>query len=400
MAKVGGDYFSFSAPAVNRTQAPAAAAGGQDGPAEMVVKAGDTLSSIARQNKISLQQLKELNPELFKDGKDAGGKKRAADGHWIYPGDKIKLRPAAAGTAPLTPAGGTAPLTKDSSTTSAAAQTRYGGYGTDSAAGSPSYASPGTDPKTGSAGYKSPGTDSKTGSSDYKSPGTDTRIGSSEYKSPGTDTRTRSAEYKSPGTGDRPAPTPPAAPPAAPSKPRDGAAPPQGGQGQNLEGQRFLLGAVHEQFSMVARYDGGLSKADMEFNVADRPGRAEILEDFDKYANDEGEVKKENLERWIQDVDRKLGRKPADPDASADPRKEKKVVNVIEKYYDKVAGNDGKVGKEDIRKNVADDMEGRDALIRHFDKLAPRGYMTKGDLEKIGKELDAGKTFGQIAAGK
>ncbi len=395
-----------AAPATSRVPAPTAPQVVQDSPSETVVKSGDTLTSIAKRNNVSLAQLRELNPQLFKDGKDSAGRKRAADGHWIYPGDKVRVRPAA--TAPLAPATGTAPLATDSATAGAAVQNRYGGYGAPETA-TPAYKAPGTDPKIGSAEYKSPGTDPKTGSAGYKSPGVDPKTGSAAYTPPkqaggpapqptaatqpvSTPTaQDRYQGYQSPGTDNKPAP-------AAPPKARDGASTAHNGA-DNLEGQRHLLGAVHEQFSMVGRYDGGVSKEDLEFNVADRPGKAEILRDFDKYANGEGDLKKEHLERWMQDVDTKLGRAPVNFEAKADPRKELKLVNVIDKYFDKVADKDGKVSKEDIRKNVADTMEGRDALLRNFDKLAPGGNLTKSDLAKLSKQLEAGKTFSQIAGG-
>lgn len=63
------------------------------------VKQGDTLGAIAKANGVSLAALKELNPDLFKDGKDASGKRRSASGGLIYPGDIIKL-PAKQGSAP------------------------------------------------------------------------------------------------------------------------------------------------------------------------------------------------------------------------------------------------------------------------------------------------------------
>ncbi|MEB3204309.1 MAG: LysM domain-containing protein [Candidatus Sericytochromatia bacterium] len=72
----------------------AAAAGGS-----YTVKTGDTLGAIAKANGVSLAELKQLNPDLFKDGKDAGGKRRAASGGLIYPGDAIKL-PAKQGQKP------------------------------------------------------------------------------------------------------------------------------------------------------------------------------------------------------------------------------------------------------------------------------------------------------------
>jgi len=63
------------------------------------VKAGDTLSKIARENGVSLADLKEANPHLFKDGKDSGGKTRSAGGNLIYPGDQVKIpqKPAETG---------------------------------------------------------------------------------------------------------------------------------------------------------------------------------------------------------------------------------------------------------------------------------------------------------------
>ncbi len=60
-------------------------------PQSITVKPGDTLSKIARQNNVSLEEIKQANPELFKDGKDSAGKTRSAGGNLIYPGDKVVL---------------------------------------------------------------------------------------------------------------------------------------------------------------------------------------------------------------------------------------------------------------------------------------------------------------------
>lgn len=61
-------------------------------PETITVKKGDSLSMIAARNQVSLEQLKAHNPELFLDGPDKSGKKRAVDGRLIYPGDTVKLR--------------------------------------------------------------------------------------------------------------------------------------------------------------------------------------------------------------------------------------------------------------------------------------------------------------------
>ncbi|MEB3237382.1 MAG: LysM peptidoglycan-binding domain-containing protein [Candidatus Sericytochromatia bacterium] len=71
----------------------------QEAGASYTVKQGDTLGAIAKANGVSLADLKQLNPDLFKDGKDASGKRRSASGGLIYPGDSIKL-PAKKGSAP------------------------------------------------------------------------------------------------------------------------------------------------------------------------------------------------------------------------------------------------------------------------------------------------------------
>lgn len=59
---------------------------------QVSVKAGESLSVIAARHQVSLDQIKTLNPELFKAGKDDTGKTRAADGRLIYPGDSVRLR--------------------------------------------------------------------------------------------------------------------------------------------------------------------------------------------------------------------------------------------------------------------------------------------------------------------
>lgn len=62
-------------------------------PEVVVVRSGDTLGHLAARYHVSLAELKELNPELFQAGADERGRKRAANGHWIYPGDQVRLRP-------------------------------------------------------------------------------------------------------------------------------------------------------------------------------------------------------------------------------------------------------------------------------------------------------------------
>ncbi len=55
------------------------------------VAAGDTLGRIARENNVTLDELKKANPELFQNGKDSAGRRRTTGGDLIYPGDQIKI---------------------------------------------------------------------------------------------------------------------------------------------------------------------------------------------------------------------------------------------------------------------------------------------------------------------
>jgi hypothetical protein len=89
-------------------------------PETLKIKSGDTLGSLVAKYQVSYDQLKELNPEIFKEGKDAQGRKRANDGHWIYPGDVIRLRTASAAK-PATP-----PVTTPAPTPTATATTANG----------------------------------------------------------------------------------------------------------------------------------------------------------------------------------------------------------------------------------------------------------------------------------
>lgn len=68
-------------------------------PEVVVVRSGDTLGKIAARHGISLSQLQELNPELFQEGSDVRGRRRAQNGHWIYPGDQVRLRSASGSSA-------------------------------------------------------------------------------------------------------------------------------------------------------------------------------------------------------------------------------------------------------------------------------------------------------------
>ncbi len=65
-------------------------------PETISVASGDTLSKLAAKHQVSLEQIRQLNPELFKAGTDARGRVRAADGGKIYEGDQVRLRAAAA----------------------------------------------------------------------------------------------------------------------------------------------------------------------------------------------------------------------------------------------------------------------------------------------------------------
>jgi Ca2+-binding EF-hand superfamily protein len=71
-------------------------------PETVSIKSGDTLGKLVAKYQITYDKLKELNPEIFQEGQDAKGRKRSGDGHWIYPGDVIRLRTASA-TPPATP---------------------------------------------------------------------------------------------------------------------------------------------------------------------------------------------------------------------------------------------------------------------------------------------------------
>lgn len=68
-------------------QAPAAPPAGKT----HEVAAGNTLNKIARENGVTLDDLKAANPDIFKSGKDANGRQRTAGGDLIYPGDQIKI---------------------------------------------------------------------------------------------------------------------------------------------------------------------------------------------------------------------------------------------------------------------------------------------------------------------
>jgi hypothetical protein len=79
-------------------------------PETVKIKSGDTLGNLVAKYQVTYDKLKELNPEIFKEGKDAKGRKRAEDGHWIYPGDVIRLR-AETATKPASPTTTPTPVT-------------------------------------------------------------------------------------------------------------------------------------------------------------------------------------------------------------------------------------------------------------------------------------------------
>ncbi|MBI2067036.1 MAG: LysM peptidoglycan-binding domain-containing protein [Deltaproteobacteria bacterium] len=56
----------------------------------VIVRKGDTLGEIAGRNDQVLKQVLEENPHLTTQ--TPGGPKRDAEGNWIYPGDKVRVR--------------------------------------------------------------------------------------------------------------------------------------------------------------------------------------------------------------------------------------------------------------------------------------------------------------------
>ncbi len=99
------------APRVERRDgdAPAVQATGTDrldsSPVSVTIGKGDTIGAIAAKYGVSVDQLKQLNPEIFQNGRDGKGQQRAADGHWVYQGDIVRLRAAATPTpSPAQPA--------------------------------------------------------------------------------------------------------------------------------------------------------------------------------------------------------------------------------------------------------------------------------------------------------
>jgi|GEM_PF-1949912 hypothetical protein len=63
-----------------------------------------SISEICARYKVTPDQLKALNPELFISGKDSQGHHRHADGGLIYKGDQVRLRAPAQAAAPAAPA--------------------------------------------------------------------------------------------------------------------------------------------------------------------------------------------------------------------------------------------------------------------------------------------------------
>jgi hypothetical protein len=74
----------------------------------VTIRKGDTLGSIAARHGLTIEQLKQLNPELFLNGADAQGRQRSVDGRWVYPGDVVRVSAAATSAAPTSPISETA----------------------------------------------------------------------------------------------------------------------------------------------------------------------------------------------------------------------------------------------------------------------------------------------------
>lgn len=62
-----------------------------------VVRPGETARGIAQRFEIPWKSFQAWNPHVFTDKADERGRKRAKDGHWVYPGDKIRLKPPVPG---------------------------------------------------------------------------------------------------------------------------------------------------------------------------------------------------------------------------------------------------------------------------------------------------------------
>lgn len=58
-----------------------------------VVRQGETARGIAKRFHIPWESFQAWNPHVFTDKADKMGRKRSKDGHWVYPGDKIRLKP-------------------------------------------------------------------------------------------------------------------------------------------------------------------------------------------------------------------------------------------------------------------------------------------------------------------
>lgn len=58
-----------------------------------VVRPGETAEGIAKRFQVPWKSFQAWNPHIFTDQADKQGRKRSKDGHWVYPGDKIRLKP-------------------------------------------------------------------------------------------------------------------------------------------------------------------------------------------------------------------------------------------------------------------------------------------------------------------
>lgn len=61
-----------------------------------VVRQGETARGIAKRFHIPWESFQAWNPHVFTEKADDKGRKRAKDGHWVYPGDTLRLKPPAA----------------------------------------------------------------------------------------------------------------------------------------------------------------------------------------------------------------------------------------------------------------------------------------------------------------
>lgn len=176
--------------------------------------------------------------------------------------------------------------------------------------------------------------------------------------------------------------------------------------------EKRAVAFLSENFDRVAGPDGLVSRADIERNMPDGPGRKALLDHFGHLmfgSIDPGTALWNNLSkddvarlRQASDAGRSVSDYARQLAAGFDDRR---AVAYIFHNFSAIAGADGMLSRDDIRRNVPDGP-GKDALLKYFDRLKFASIdpgkdawenLSGSDLARIREAVDGGKSLEDYA---